>query len=390
MLYQRAGVNNRTGFLYAAQGRYVSEVAFDGDYARAYRVWTAPIEGDRDAPAYDVNAVAVDATTGDLFAAISAQKIYRLHLDQIWNGTLFAGKKDLSYVLGGMDFPRDGPGSQAEFHSISAMAFDLRRDILYVSDFRTLRAVARDGSVSSVAGGCQRQTAPRYRGEFTCDYPPNDGNGMNAHFSWPITGLAVNSRRGALAILNDAEVKRMDASRNVVTIAGNRRSQPQHEPLAWDGRYLDTASGETLDVYVHGDNEVEVFADHSGRVFDVRHGLRSLALGPAEFWNADSYVRIGASTPGTIAGTAIGAPRCGDFHQYVRSNPDREPFFTRWYGSPGREQTARYFKSSRCVATRITDDTGRVIYEDVESTVIRHYVPSGLTEYPDQRFMYHG
>ncbi|MGZ3576745.1 MAG: hypothetical protein ACXVA3_15865, partial [Vulcanimicrobiaceae bacterium] len=66
---------------------------------------------------------------------------------------------------------------------------------------------------------------------------------MNAHLTWPITGLAIDSRRGALAILDAATLKLMDSSLAVRTVAGNNRQQPQLGRANWDSRYMDTMTG---------------------------------------------------------------------------------------------------------------------------------------------------
>lgn len=106
---------------------------------------------------------------------------------------------------------------------------------------------------------------------------------MKAHFDWPINGLAVNARTGDLAILDGQTLKAMQPAGLVTTIAGNRRRQQQVGPTNWNGEYLDTMTGEALNVYVQGDREVEIARDARGRIFEAWRGLRSLAVDAAEF-----------------------------------------------------------------------------------------------------------
>ncbi|MGZ3521646.1 MAG: hypothetical protein ACXVAG_11745 [Vulcanimicrobiaceae bacterium] len=220
---------------------------------------------------------------------------------------------------------------------------------------------------------------------------------MNAHLTWPITGLAIDSRRGALAILDAATLKLMDSSLAVRTVAGNNRQQPQLGRANWDSRYMDTMTGEILDVFVRGDREVEIGSSAAG-IFEVRQGLRSLAADTAQFWNAPSYVRIGAAKYRDSPDSALRSLRCGAFIDYGRKNPESKytsrltvgkPLFLAWYSSFGPALTPDFLESARCAKVRVTDALGRIVYEDDESRLIPHAVPDGLIEYVDQRTLYH-
>ncbi|MGZ3527997.1 MAG: hypothetical protein ACXVAO_09855, partial [Vulcanimicrobiaceae bacterium] len=56
-------INNRTGMLYGAQGRYVVQISIDGSGASVYRIWSIPGNAGGDAPADNVNDIAIDQRT---------------------------------------------------------------------------------------------------------------------------------------------------------------------------------------------------------------------------------------------------------------------------------------------------------------------------------------
>jgi DNA-binding beta-propeller fold protein YncE len=389
-------IDDRNGRLFGARAQSVVEINTERSAPYWFRIWTAPGTPDRDAPAYDVNAVAVDQQTGDIYAAVFAQNIYRVHPTIGWKGELLAGSGAAWLTFGGSG--KDGHGNDATFVSIGQLVFDNSRRVLYADDFRAVRKIELDGTVTTVAGGCERQQDSRYRGEFTCDYPANDGLGMKAHFAWPLSGLAFDSKRGDLAILDDETLKRMEPSTKVTTLAGNRWPQAQPTAVRWNGGYVDTATGERLDVYVNGDEEVETGSDAGGRVFDVRRGSRSSALGYAQFWNAPTYVRVGEAARSALPATALKSMHCeplvdvGAKNPYDRSAsqvPESASLFMGWYdvGGWGVDQTSHYSKSARCVALRVSASNGRITYEDFESLVVSHSFAQ-LIDYPDQRRIY--
>src|SRR6185312_1685941 len=73
-------VDNARAQWYAAQRKSVVELSYDGaGTIRADEIWNADRFRDRpDAPAYDVNAVAVDPASGDVFAGAYGSTIVRL------------------------------------------------------------------------------------------------------------------------------------------------------------------------------------------------------------------------------------------------------------------------------------------------------------------------
>jgi hypothetical protein len=164
----------------------------------------------------------------------------------------------------------------------------------------------------------------------------------------------------------------------------------------WTGEYVDTESGETMAVVVDGDRELEVFRDPRGRIFDVKQGSRSMARDNAQFWTAPTYVRTGPATDSPSYGEALKTLRCGTLSDRGSKNPisrleppgSQDPLFASWYDSFGRGQTPDYSSSHACFALRVTDDAGRVVYEDTESRLIPHAPPDGLLEYPDERSLY--
>jgi len=160
----------------------------------------------------------------------------------------------------------------------------------------------------------------------------------------------------------------------------------------WTGRYTDTASGETMDVAVDGDDEVEVLRNAKGDVFDVRRGKRSVATSNAEFWMPDTFVRVGAPATPVSFTAAFTELACGSFGQPVTRNPfpsymgtKAEKLFVSWFTDQFASKNAAQFLSSRrCAAFRALQ-SGAPVYEEYESRSVAHTVPHGLTVYPDER-----
>ncbi len=383
--------------LYAARASEVVSLEIDGGYVRAFPLWHAPVEQSSvyHAPVLHVNAITVDPVSGDLFVAVHTNVVYRLHLQETWEGTFVAGNPNSSVFWAAAD----GIGPRATFQSLTSLVYDPALRLVYADDFRTLRSIATDGTVKSIAGGCALND-PRYRGEFACDYPPNDGVGMRAHFALPLRGLAIDKDDG-IGVLDGSYLRIVDANGRVRTVAGNHRRQRHHTPQMWSGHYLDPLSGETLDVTVNGDDETEISADRFGHIFDVKRGLRSAAYSNAEFWNAPTYVRLGPLTKVRTFSRAIQSLRCGALRDYGARNPfkndvsTRSSLFLYWYddapgyfGALGHPQLPNYFEGMRCALVSVKDVRGKVVYQDYESRAIRHSVPDGLIESPDERAIY--
>ncbi len=390
---QGLAVNSRSGILYAAR-RNAVVVLYGNGGTQPIEAWRAPNRDGRNsgAPVGQVNAIAVDSETGDIYAVLYGKAVMRIHLAGGGTATALAGDPESNEsVFAGLG--KDGQGPNASFQVAGDIAFDPVNRRVLVADFGTIRSISMDGVVRTIAGGCEPQSNPRYRGEFACDYPAHDGNGTNAHFGYPIRDIAVDSHRGTIAVLVGPLIKQIARNGDVTTAAGNVRRMPDRAVDRWNGGYVDTESGETMTVFVDGDREVEVFRDPRGRIFDVKQGLRSVALDNAQFWTPPTYVRTGPATDSVSYAEALKSLRCGMLSGLGGKNPisrleppgSQDPLFASWYDSFGRGQTPDYSQSHACVALRVTDDAGRIVYEDTESRLIPHAPPDGLLEYPDER-----
>ncbi len=393
---QGLAVNSRSGILYAAR-RNAVVVLYGNGGTQPIEAWRAPNRDGRNsgAPAGQVNAIAVDSETGDIYAVLYGKAVMRIHLAGGGTATALAGDPESNEsVFAGLG--KDGQGANASFQVAGDIAFDPVNRRVLVADFNTIRSISMDGVVRTIAGGCEPQSNPRYRGEFACDYPAHDGNGTNAHFGYPIRDIAVDSHRDAIAVLVGPLIKRIARNGDVTTAAGNVRRMPDRAVDRWNGGYVDTESGETMSVFVDGDREVEIFRDPRGRIFDVKQGLRSVALDNAQFWTPPTYVRTGPATDSVSYAEALKSLGCGTLSDLGGKNPisrleppgSQDPLFASWYDSFGRGQTPDYSRSRACAALRVTDDAGRIVYEDTESRLIPHAPPDGLLEYPDERTLY--
>jgi hypothetical protein len=391
---QAIAIDSRTGDLYAARLNTVARLEDFGGGERAFAVWTSPnnLERNIEAPVGQVNSIAVDPKSGDIYAMLYGKAVMRIDLAHAGAAIALAGDPDSNESLfAGLG--KDGQGANASFQAADYITFDSVGRRVLVADMRAIRSVSMDGAVRTIAGGCEPQSNPRYRGEFACDYPAHDGFGAHAHFGYPIRGIAFDTRHDAIAVLDQAFVKLITADGRVTLAAGNVRPLPAQTLGRWNSGYTDTETGETMSVYVDGDNEIEVFQDPRGRIFDVKRGLRSVAFDNAQFWTAPTYVRIGAAIASDSYATALGALACGTLSELGSKNPiskveppgSREALFATWYDSFSRGQTPDYSRSRSCVALRVTDGAGRVAYEDTESRLVPHAMPDGLLEYPDER-----
>jgi hypothetical protein len=390
---QALAVNTRSGMLYAARRNTVA--LLDGNRGtQPIEAWAAPNRDGRNtgAPVGQINSIAVDSKTGDIYAVLYEKAVMRIDLAHGGAATVLAGDPESNEsVFAGLG--KDGRGTDASFQVAGDIAFDPLNQRVLIADFNTVRSISLDGIVRTIAGGCEPQNNPRYRGEFACDYPAHDGNGTNAHFGYPIRGIAVDSHRDTVAVLVGALVKGIASNGDVTTAAGNFRQTPVATTDRWNSGYLDTETGETMLVFVDGDHEIEILRDPRGRIFDVKQGSRRSALDNAQFWTPPTYVRTGPATDSVSYAAALKTLRCGTLSDLGRKNPisrleppgSQDPLFASWYDSFGRGQTPDYSRGRTCVALRVTDDAGRILYEDTESRLIPHAPPDGLLEYPDER-----
>jgi len=147
----------------------------------------------------------------------------------------------------------DGTGKQARFESISGAAFDLDDGNLYVAEPRTkvIRRVAQDGSVTTIAGNCDRDLTT---GE--CVPSHVDGVGRAARFSDP-TSIAYSPLDHDLYV-SDGNFLRAISPRGVVSTVAS------HSPFDQGNRgiAIDLASG---DIYL-SDFDVVRKIDRSARI----------------------------------------------------------------------------------------------------------------------------
>jgi hypothetical protein len=383
---------------FAARGDSVVELLWSApSFIQIIHIWSPPNirkccpEG---APVQSVNQIAIDPKSGNVFASVFTSCIYRIDIPHSVQATLLAGDCMPSACLGECGHASgDGSGAAAKFRSISALAFDSTRGELFAAEFQAVRAISVGGVVRTVAGACIKHQG--YTGEFTCDYPSEDGPAREAHFSWPLRSLAVDDADGSLMILDSDLLRRIDRTGFVTTVSGNHKPQAQPQYKAWNSRYADTVSHETADVYVRGDDEIEISRTGSGQIFDVRKGLRSAAFDPAQFWIAPTYVRVGAAQPLASYEAAKESLNCGTAWAPQQKNPYQtgtsaksERLFIGWYYEFARGQRPEFATSEHCGAFRLYDTKGSEVYEDYESRLIAHIVPDGLIEYADQRRLF--
>jgi len=181
------------------------------------------------------HGIAVDPNTGVVF--IADTKNHQIKTLAA-NGTLT--------VLAGSGVPgsADGRGSGAQFHEPSGLAYDAVHQVLYVADRHnhTVRRIAADGAVTTVAGGGKRGFV--------------DGASAVARFDEP-SAVAV-SPTGELYVADtkNSAIRRIDLNGHVVTIAGQgsagfadgpavaaRFAEPEGIVLRADGALLIADSG---------------------------------------------------------------------------------------------------------------------------------------------------
>jgi sugar lactone lactonase YvrE len=125
----------------------------------------------------------------------------------------------VSTVAGGAEGFADGPGSTAAFNTPSAIALD-RNGNLYVADTgnHAVRKVARDGAVTTLAGGGQPGFA--------------DGQGAAARFNGPV-GIAVGVH-GAVYVADtyNDRIRRIAPDGTVTTLAGTGKPGMADGPAA--------------------------------------------------------------------------------------------------------------------------------------------------------------
>jgi len=361
-------VDSKTGRWYGALERSVVDLTLNGDIF-PIPLWAATNPAElRHAPAYDVNDVTVDPQSGDLFATVYASIIVRIDRARSFKGSTLAGDPKAGFALDGY-VGVDGVGPSAKFQGLERIVFDPIRQRLVVSEYSTIRSVSLGGVVTTLVP----RTATRRRR------------------SW-INGIAVNGRDGTIAFLDGSFLRMLSPDGKLRTVAGNGKP-PAIMPSRWNARYLNTDSGETLDVFVDGDSEIEIFRNAQGKIYDARRGSRSAALDVAQFWTSDNYVRVGSAQGTGSFEDAVASLSCGPLADKSSDNPihgypiDRgsEKLFFVWYGNFARSQTPRYSLSSRCAAVQVTNAKGDETYADYESRAIPHAVPYGLTEYTDER-----
>lgn len=157
-----------------------------------------------------------------------------------------------STLAGGDEGYADGLGSQAAFHTPSALARDTAGNV-YVADTgnHAIRKITPDGMVSTLAGGNGGGYA--------------DGPGKQARFFGPV-GVAVDVT-GVVYVADtyNDRIRRIDAQGNVTTIAGNG------QPALLDGAALE-ASFDTPSALVLDTDGSLIVADTGN------HALRRVAI----------------------------------------------------------------------------------------------------------------
>ncbi|HWJ96502.1 MAG TPA: NHL repeat-containing protein, partial [Telluria sp.] len=198
---------------------------------------------------------------------------------------------NVSTVAGGAEGFADGPGSTAAFNTPSAIALD-RKGNLYVADTgnHAVRKVARDGAVITLAGGGQPGFA--------------DGQGAAARFNGPV-GIAVDEHGTVyLADTYNDRIRRIAPDGTVTTLAGTGKpgladgpgaaaafDTPTAIAVAKDGTLFVADTGNDAIRRIAADGTVSTFAAPAE---DERRPLLRRPVGLALARDGWLYVAVGS------------------------------------------------------------------------------------------------
>jgi hypothetical protein len=326
-----------------------------------------------------IGGIAVDRDANVYVAQV--ETISRLNPDGSLTIIAGQGPKKLVAHMACLCHPIDGKRGTGVIYGVWEMSYDASNNALMINDYNHfLRRVDLNGTITTLAGGCEPDKSGiggEWGSEFACSHLTADGPPGKSLLR-AMEGLSAGRER--VYIADGSRVRQYIGPAGLLeTLSGPGIREPG--PLHWSAHYRYDGTDQSLDVFVRGLEETQIYYAGS-KPYKIRVGLRS-EIGDPMMWTLEGKYSVAgaANRPEIDSYAAISVMRCGEFTlarpgDFLRMFGDANSarFTVNWY-DPTKVLVRKRYVSHSCGAVRYERDDGTVVYEEVESAAIPHVYP---------------